>query len=188
MLKIAILFTLFDRTSPNFNLAFGKKFNEYYRLEVSAGYTSTRYKRKYRDHNLLDHQNKIYNIHEVCGVNAQKYLINNFLDSPKIYNHFMPYLMAGIGLSYIQYYENILAIRPDNTMITGQFKTLPAYRFAYQFGIGINIDLIKNFSLDLSIRRLDLGRTTNLINKKTGHTFNTTVKDTIAFAGLTYQF
>jgi len=172
-----------DRSSPNFDLSFGRKFNNYYRLELSGGYTYITSKKRYRDSTTPYPGGGTVYIHDISGFAAQKYMINQYLDLPEIYKGFTPYMMIGAGFAYFKYFSNALSTRPGGSFFES-LETPPFYRFASQLGIGLNIDMTKNSSLSIGVKHMNLGKFKRIYPA----TNSIRAIENQAHAGFTYKF
>jgi opacity protein-like surface antigen len=144
---------------PNFDLAIGKKIQDHYRVEFSAGYRSlSRKETRSRCLSYLTEYTIVFD--DSHKIYSQKYMLNHYVDLPKMHSIFIPYMMSGFGISHTnKSFEQNTITFPDSSTYTEQIAAQSGYTFAYQFGLGFNIETSKNSNIDLGIKYLNIGKT-----------------------------
>jgi opacity protein-like surface antigen len=137
---------------PNMDLAIGTKINDHFRVEVASGYRSYKYNMNFYD-GYSDVNDKIKRL------DLSKIMFNTYVEGGKFGDIFTPYVMAGIGYAHIhkkklEYSHKIPMLHSEDTGSSLVYGN----DFAWQTGVGINVALTKNTSIDIGVIYADYGR------------------------------
>ncbi len=130
---------------PNFDASIAKYITDSYRIEFAAGF------RKFSYNNSLPQE-----ISQSQDISIYRFMLNNYYDLTTINEKFTPYVMAGIGISHIKpgKFKEVYGSEGSTEV---QIKYNSATNLSYQFGLGMDVKLSENSSLDFGVRHVNYG-------------------------------
>lgn len=132
---------------PNFDISAGRIVNDHYHVELAAGYRKFKYNASYRS--------GVRDYNDTQKLTAYRLMVNNYLDIAPIYKNFTPYVMVGLGVTHIK--PGIFHQRISGLSDVG-LKNKKTTNFSYQLGLGVDINLTEQASLDIGVRHIDYGK------------------------------
>lgn len=124
---------------------------------------------------------------ETANVDVWTFMLNGYYDIGT-WNHFTPYVGAGIGTSYVTV-DNIEFRNPDGT--TGSYPSASKWNLSWALMAGASYDINQNWSIDGGYRYLHIGSGRSGTFTTAGQTTHIKYEDLVAHefrVGLRYQF
>ncbi|MCH9753534.1 MAG: porin family protein [Alphaproteobacteria bacterium] len=144
----------FKSNTPNGDVFIGKEINKKIRLELSAGY------RNFKHSNLYPISGDM-TVNEKYKLSTFNVMLNSYYNMMPINDTFTPYVMAGIGTTHVNK-SNFLIDTSEtssgNPLDSNVVSTKKRFNIAYQLGIGFDIKLNNNLSLDIGVRHANYGK------------------------------
>ena len=163
---------------PNIDITAGAKLH-HFRVEFSPGYRSFKY-----DNTIIGRYSSSQ--HKINRLDLYKFMFNGYVDGPKFYDLFTPYIVGGIGYARIIKRNLNLTVVDLNDLSTDTTSTTTSgNNFAWQSGVGLSTALTNHFSMDVGVVYASYGR---VKFAEPSPIAPTKLKDIEAFVGFRYLF